>query len=182
MSHDESDDSDYSHYSSSMQQVYLRVYLATLLTINLEAGLRGAKTAGRRVLRSHRRRSLWMRVTRRRRRSGGEGGPRAPKTSKSSKLPCLTATSTSSIFISYLWIYLKPSPSKRSIPRSIDWKIGISDCWQSKNKSFRANNLSKGAGAGRKGSKINLNFTIRSPKANKRSKFSHFPSANPLKV
>jgi hypothetical protein len=120
MSHDESDDSDYSHFSSSQQQMYLKVYLVTLLTINLGVGLRGVRIAEKRVLRSLPRRSLWMRATKRRRRRGGEEGPKAPKTSKNSKLPSWRVTSTSSISISFSLICLRPSRFKRSTLKSID--------------------------------------------------------------
>jgi len=49
MSHDESDDSDYSHFSSSQQQMYSTSHLETLLTTNLEAGPKAAKIGGRKA-------------------------------------------------------------------------------------------------------------------------------------
>jgi len=52
MSHDESDDSDYSHFSSSQQQMYFTFKLETPLTTNLEADPKAAKIAGRKAYRS----------------------------------------------------------------------------------------------------------------------------------
>lgn len=118
MSHDESDDSDYSHFSSSQQQMYTCIDLETHLTTNLEGGLKAAKIAGKRAFRSLRKSSLWMSLTKRPKRSEDVVGLKALKISRNNKLPYFKATSMSSIFTNFSSTFSKLSRLKRSIRRS----------------------------------------------------------------